>query len=175
MTRSIRDALSAAGFSWPTQHDWPHHEVPIGEQPPSSYPADAGLATEEIGPGVAALRMDPVLLLRDGRIRAPMKRWGMELAIFVCVAIAGDGDETCWVPLTSRFREGRLAIEPEWRLGGNYPWRRRQLFLMDAGRWWTGPTSTFVFAAWREAFSELSERAHLTQEGVSAIRAAGRH
>ncbi len=168
----LKDALDTAGFCWPSGNDWPPDQLPTGFDP-AGHPAapEVGLAEEEIVPGIASLRMDPLLLLRDARVVNPPDRERMGIGVFVCVSSAEDRDETTWVALTQKARPDRLPIESRWRTGGNYKWRRRKLYLMDAGRW-IGPRGAFVSAAWREAFNEFPERAGLTVEGLAVVRAS---
>lgn len=56
----VKDALDAAGFSWPGEHDWPPDQLPPGHDLTESVPTGAGLKTDEIVPGVASLRIGPV-------------------------------------------------------------------------------------------------------------------
>jgi DNA-binding CsgD family transcriptional regulator len=167
----LKDALDEAGFRWPVEHDWRPDQLPIGHDPGETVPFDGGLVADEIVPGLVTLRMDPLLLLRDGRVRNPPRRERMGISIFACVASADDRDETIWAALTHVARPSRVPIEREWRQGGNSPWRRGQLFLMDAGKW-IGPRSAFAAAAWREAFNAFPERARLTADGLAAVRSS---
>ena len=167
----LKNALDQAGFRWPTERDWQPDQLPPGHDLTDAAPLDNQLRVDEIVPGLATLRMDPLLLLRDGRVRNPPRRERLWIGIFVCVVSDDDRDETTWVALTPKGRPGRLPIEREWRNGGNYQWRRGQLFLMDAGRW-TSPRTAFAAAGWREAFSAFPERASLTADGLAAVRAS---
>lgn len=171
----LKDALDAAGFRWPTAPDWSPDQIPTGHDLTEATLLDAGLPEDEISPGVAALHMDPLLLLlRDERVRNPPNRERMGISTFVCVdSLADDGDETIWVALTHKVRPERLPIERGWRQGGNYQWRRGRVFLMDSGKW-IGPRAAFAAAAWREAFNAFPERARLTPDGLAAVRSSVR-
>jgi DNA-binding MarR family transcriptional regulator len=163
----MREAMLAAGFDGPlTSEHWQPHEAPQGSAPPSSL-ADAVLDPEEIVPGVVALRMDPLLLLRDSRVATPQDRDRLGIGPFICIAVAGDG-QTSWAAVTKRDRPNRFAIDPKWRCGGNSRWRSAELFLLDTDELWIGPKAAFVTASWREALSDLN-RAGLTLEGLKEV------
>jgi hypothetical protein len=167
----LKDALDAAGFSWPSVHDWRADQLPPGHDMTGFVPDDAGLASEEIVPGIVTLRMDPILLLRDERVRNPANRERMGISVFACVGVSEDGHETTWAALTPKARPDRLTIKQEWREGGNYGWRRGRMSLMDGGRW-VGPRAAFTAASWREIFNSFTDgRPRLTAEGLRAISA----
>jgi hypothetical protein len=58
--------------------------LPADQMPPGFDPAqpaipDRGIREEEVVPGVGSLRMDPLLLLRDGRGMQPPKVTSLEV------------------------------------------------------------------------------------------------
>jgi hypothetical protein len=168
MAGTIQQAFEAVGVEAPS--DLLQRTLPAGSDPPASLPADAGLGADEIQPGIAVLKLDPLLLLRDKRVQCTQDAPGTRIGPFVCVEVSPDSSQTTWASLTSNQRLERLVIEESWRLGGNYKWRRGQLLLTDAATLWRGPRDAFATASWRDGINTSVERPRLTPEGIVAIR-----
>ena len=162
MADSIGDALAKAGVERSPEL------TPLGEPPPASVPTNAGIAAAQIEPGVAALRFDPILLVRDLRVTWTREATASKLCIFVCVGV--DVEATSWVKLSPNGAIGGLEIEADWRTGGNYDWRKRRLYLRNGASLWRGPRGPFASASWREVFSDAAELARLTAAGLDAVR-----
>jgi hypothetical protein len=123
---------------------------------------------EEIEPGLVA-RLDPAVLIEDGRVcntqDPPVSREGL----FVCVAI--EGDQSTWAGLTTGGRRERLELKPEWRSGAYKRWRFAPQFLADGASVWCGPNEAFAAASWQEvSASGGRNRARLSEQGLAAVR-----
>lgn len=168
MARNLKAALASAGFAPPA------HLTRLGEEPPESVDPEAGIGVGEIEPGIVALRFDPTLLVRDGRVRRTDRAMATQLGTFLCVA--STGSECVWTMLTRLDRPKettRLAIPAEWREGaeGDEVWRSRdELHLVNGATLWRGPKEAFSLAAWREAINGRRSRARIIPAGLDAVR-----
>jgi len=137
--------------------------------PPARKKPTACIGVDEIEPGIV-VRLDPAVLLKDGRAchtqDPPVSRAGP----FVCVAT--EGDISTWAGLTTtELRKDRLPLKPEWRSGGTKRWRFAAQFLTDGSSLWRGPNEVFAAASWEEtAASGGRNRARLSEEGLDAVR-----
>jgi hypothetical protein len=127
------------------------------------------IEASEIEPGIV-VRLDPAILIEDGRVchtqNPPLTRPGP----FVCVAV--EGDLTTWTSVTETpLRRDRLPLQREWRSGGTKPWRLAAQFLADGAALWRGPKEAFVAASWQEIKTRSRSRAYLSEEGLDAVRA----
>lgn len=134
------------------------------------------VGVDEIEPGVVFLMLDPVELRKDNRVTytqdPPVTRCGP----FLCVASAGE--LSLWAPLTFKYRQERLQLEPAWLKDGSRRWRSRPQFLSDGASLWLGPKDAFSAASRLEVIYE-DGRPHITPTGLAAvhrkIEAALRH
>jgi hypothetical protein len=139
----------------------------LAAQPDFGRPG--GIPAEEIAPGVAALALDSGLLSRDESVQRTARACALlYVGPFLCVERVGD--ETTWAILSKASGSKRLLIPPEWRKGGNYEWRKGNLYLPARPGLWRGPVLAFGRAAWRDRFNGFSERAHVTDAALAAVR-----
>jgi hypothetical protein len=128
----------------------------------------ACIDVDEIEPGIV-VRLDPAILIEDGRVchtqDPPVSRAGP----FICVAI--EGEISTWAGVTTtELRKDRLALRPEWRSGGTKRWRFAAQFLADGASVWRGPKEAFAAASWQEIKTRSRNRACLSEEGLDAVR-----
>jgi hypothetical protein len=160
----MKEALSAVGLV-------PDEEVDAAVTPglpaPPPLAPDAGIAVADIEPGIAILRFDPLLLAADPRVKRTYYGVGSGFMPFLCLEV--DGAESTWTALTRTGNRRRLPLDPEWRIGGNYPWRNGQLFLTTGACLWRGPNAAFSSAGWRDALNNCAEPPRLTRRGLDAV------
>jgi hypothetical protein len=88
---------------------------------------------------------------------------------FLCVQVAGG--RACWIPLTTQFRQERLAIKAEWRKDGSPKFKASDLYVNDGLYTFLGPIEAFVQAGANETPFMAFRRPSVAPAGVTAVLA----
>jgi hypothetical protein len=124
------------------------------------------LTEQEIQPGIVVF-LDPLFLRADPRVRntqdPPIARAGP----FLCVTERNG--ISCWSPITTEPRRERVNLQARWRSGGHPQWLSAPQYLNDGANLWEGPNDVFVAASHKE-LTDTTNRAHLSHEGLSAVK-----
>jgi len=86
---------------------------------------------------------------------------------FLCVQVYQE--RSCWIPITTQFREERLLIKREWRSGGSPKFRSAELYVNDGLNTFVGPTSAFVEAGQAEIRFTTHQRPSVSAAGLAAV------
>ena len=116
-------------------------------------------------PGLV-LHLDPDVLRREGALCEGDEVEGDHF--FLCVSVEPDRDETFWVPLSSKARDGRVLL-PSTTKRGDHSWVRRPTYAVGDQLWLA--TSMAVFEAARVArqYSCGGARNRLTENGLRMV------
>jgi len=82
---------------------------------------------------------------------------------------------SAWAPISTQYRNERLAIDAAWRYDGAGQWLTSDQYLNDGATTYTGPDAAFVAAAVGQDRFTATTRPKVRAAGIAAIVAEVRN